>query len=55
MSGNRRKAFLVSAVLVGGALLMTACQDTDKVGTVTVDKPVVTNWQTSATDAVPLG
>ncbi|MBX9366113.1 DUF4232 domain-containing protein [Streptomyces sp. WAC04114] len=30
MSGNRRKAFLVSAVLVGGALLMTACQDTDE-------------------------
>ncbi|MFJ7179423.1 DUF4232 domain-containing protein [Streptomyces massasporeus] len=30
MSGNRRKAFLVSAVLVGGALLMTACQDMDK-------------------------
>ncbi|MFH9891497.1 DUF4232 domain-containing protein [Streptomyces luteogriseus] len=30
MSGNRRKAFLVSAALVGGALLMTACQDTDK-------------------------
>ncbi|WP_030846510.1 DUF4232 domain-containing protein [Streptomyces sp. NRRL S-475] len=30
MSGNRHKAFLVSAVLVGGALLMTACQDTDK-------------------------
>ncbi|MGW2812516.1 DUF4232 domain-containing protein [Streptomyces sp. NPDC001415] len=29
MSGNRRKAFLVSAVLVGGAMLMTACQDTD--------------------------
>ncbi|MER6014791.1 DUF4232 domain-containing protein [Streptomyces bluensis] len=29
MSGNRRKAFLVSAALVGGALLMTACQDTD--------------------------
>lgn len=29
MSGNRRKAFLVSAVLVGGALLMTACQDSD--------------------------
>ncbi|MFJ8047744.1 DUF4232 domain-containing protein [Streptomyces luteogriseus] len=29
MSGSRRKAFLVSAVLVGGALLMTACQDTD--------------------------
>ncbi|MFF5310257.1 DUF4232 domain-containing protein [Streptomyces massasporeus] len=30
MSGNRRKAFLVSAALVGGALLMTACQDTDE-------------------------
>ncbi|MER5360047.1 DUF4232 domain-containing protein [Streptomyces sp. NPDC002785] len=29
MSGNRRKAFLVSAVLVGGAMLMTACQDSD--------------------------
>ncbi|MEU1534511.1 DUF4232 domain-containing protein [Streptomyces fagopyri] len=29
MSGNRRKALLVSAVLVGGALLMTACQDSD--------------------------
>ncbi|WP_405925318.1 DUF4232 domain-containing protein [Streptomyces sp. NBC_00035] len=29
MSGNRRKAFLVSAALVGGAMLMTACQDTD--------------------------
>ncbi|MFD7628572.1 hypothetical protein ACFV7Q_21475 [Streptomyces sp. NPDC059851] len=30
MSGNRRKAFLVSAALVGGALLMTtACQNSD--------------------------
>ncbi|MEU8438155.1 hypothetical protein AB0F18_35740 [Streptomyces sp. NPDC029216] len=29
MSGNRRKAFLVSAALVGGALLLTACQDSD--------------------------
>ncbi|MFF8615820.1 DUF4232 domain-containing protein [Streptomyces sp. NPDC015350] len=29
MSGNRRKAFLVSAVLVGGAVLMTACQDSE--------------------------
>ncbi|MGW3954604.1 hypothetical protein ACWEKM_27550 [Streptomyces sp. NPDC004752] len=27
MSGNRRKALLVSAVLVGGAMLMTACED----------------------------
>ncbi|MFC8141828.1 DUF4232 domain-containing protein [Streptomyces paradoxus] len=30
MSGNRRKAFLVSMALVSGALLMTACQDSDK-------------------------
>ncbi|MFJ7194591.1 MULTISPECIES: DUF4232 domain-containing protein [unclassified Streptomyces] len=29
MFGNRRKALLVSAALVGGAMLMTACQDTD--------------------------
>ncbi|MFI5617843.1 hypothetical protein [Streptomyces sp. NPDC051567] len=29
MSGNRRKAFLVSAALVGGTLLMTACQDSN--------------------------
>ncbi|MFF7252961.1 DUF4232 domain-containing protein [Streptomyces microflavus] len=29
---NRRKALLVSAGLVGGALLMTACQDTDGSG-----------------------
>ncbi|MFF2433221.1 DUF4232 domain-containing protein [Streptomyces sp. NPDC058107] len=29
MSGSRRKAFLVSAVLVGGTMLMTACQDSD--------------------------
>ena len=29
MSGNRRKAFLVSAALVGGMLLMTACEDGD--------------------------
>ncbi|MFE9307602.1 DUF4232 domain-containing protein [Streptomyces sp. NPDC006706] len=27
MSGNRRRAFLVSAAMVGGAMLMTACQD----------------------------
>jgi hypothetical protein len=29
MSGNRRKALLVSAALLGGTMLMTACQDTD--------------------------
>ncbi|MEV5082958.1 DUF4232 domain-containing protein [Streptomyces sp. NPDC056159] len=29
MSGNRRKAFLVSAAIVGGAMLMTACQNGD--------------------------
>ncbi|MFI9601856.1 hypothetical protein ACIHCX_18690 [Streptomyces sp. NPDC052043] len=27
MSGNRLRAFLVSAAVVGGAMLMTACQD----------------------------
>ncbi|CAM5648779.1 hypothetical protein SAVIM338S_06468 [Streptomyces avidinii] len=27
MSGNRRKALLVTAALTGGAMLMTACQD----------------------------
>lgn len=31
MSGNRRKAFLVSAALMGGAMLMTACQNADAV------------------------
>ncbi|MFB7736660.1 DUF4232 domain-containing protein [Streptomyces sp. NPDC056112] len=29
MSVNRRRAFLVSAAVVGGAMLMTACQDGD--------------------------
>jgi hypothetical protein len=29
MFGNHRKAFLVSAALVGSTLLMTACQDTE--------------------------
>ncbi|WP_406298121.1 DUF4232 domain-containing protein [Embleya sp. NBC_00888] len=29
MSGNRRKSILVSAALLGGAMLMTACQGTD--------------------------
>ncbi|MFJ9005126.1 hypothetical protein [Streptomyces canus] len=29
MSGNRRKALLVSAALMGGAMLMTACQNAD--------------------------
>ncbi|MFJ3883219.1 DUF4232 domain-containing protein [Streptomyces sp. NPDC090077] len=29
MSGNRRKAILVSAALIGGTMLMTACQDSD--------------------------
>ncbi|MER7735470.1 DUF4232 domain-containing protein [Streptomyces erythrochromogenes] len=29
MSGNRRKATLVTTVLMGGTLLLTACQDTD--------------------------
>ncbi|MEV4502103.1 DUF4232 domain-containing protein [Streptomyces klenkii] len=29
MSGNRRKAILVSAALIGSTLLMTACQDSE--------------------------
>ncbi|MEU6298568.1 DUF4232 domain-containing protein [Streptomyces erythrochromogenes] len=29
MSGNRRKTTLVTTVLLGGTLLLTACQDTD--------------------------
>ncbi|MGE7386515.1 DUF4232 domain-containing protein [Streptomyces sp. NPDC004126] len=29
MSGNRRKAILVSAALIGGTMLMTACQASD--------------------------
>jgi hypothetical protein len=29
MSGNRRKAILVSAALIGGAMMMTACQNAD--------------------------
>ncbi|MFS8199114.1 DUF4232 domain-containing protein (plasmid) [Streptomyces sp. CWNU-52B] len=29
MSGNRRKALLVSVALVGGTMLMTACQESD--------------------------
>ncbi|MFJ4831450.1 DUF4232 domain-containing protein [Streptomyces sp. NPDC088747] len=32
MSGKRRKALLVSAVLVGGVMLMTGCQDSDNGG-----------------------
>ncbi|EGX55776.1 hypothetical protein SZN_31144 [Streptomyces zinciresistens K42] len=32
MSGNRRKALLVSAAVLGGALLMTACKGTEPAG-----------------------
>ncbi|MFF2655706.1 DUF4232 domain-containing protein [Streptomyces sp. NPDC058045] len=32
MSGSRRKALLVSVALVGGTMLMTACQDSDAQG-----------------------
>ncbi|WP_405876207.1 MULTISPECIES: DUF4232 domain-containing protein [unclassified Streptomyces] len=48
MSGNRRKAFLVSAVLVGGAMLMTACQDADA-------DAGATQSPSSATAATPSG
>jgi hypothetical protein len=37
MSGNRRKALLVAAALVSGAMLMTACQDTDKAADTATD------------------
>ncbi|MCX4906349.1 DUF4232 domain-containing protein [Streptomyces sp. NBC_00878] len=47
MSGNRRKALLVSAALVGGAMLMTACQDTDS------DK--VTGVPQGSSSATPVG
>ena len=37
MSGNRRKALLVSVAIVSGAMLMTACQDGDTSGDVNTD------------------
>ncbi|WP_327281470.1 MULTISPECIES: DUF4232 domain-containing protein [unclassified Streptomyces] len=66
MSGNRRKALLVSAALVCGGMLMTACQDTDAAaGTAgagaaapqgspsatSADKPVSPSGSPSAGDA----
>ncbi len=47
MSGTRRKAILVSAALVGGAMLMTACQDTDKAA----DTGAATQGSQSATSS----
>jgi hypothetical protein len=40
MSGNRRKALLVSVAIVSGAMLMTACQDGDTSGDVNTDTSV---------------
>jgi hypothetical protein len=51
MSGNRRKALLVSAALVGGAMLMTACQDTDKA----TDKATDTSAAQGTSSASPSG
>ncbi|WP_369170317.1 hypothetical protein AB5J49_21890 [Streptomyces sp. R28] len=49
MSGNRRKAFLVSAAIVGGAMLMTACQDTD------TDKAADTGAAQGSSSTTPSG
>ncbi|MDF3142916.1 MULTISPECIES: hypothetical protein [unclassified Streptomyces] len=49
MSGNRRKAFLVSAAIVGGAMLMTACQDTD------TDKATDAGAAQGSSSATPAG
>ena len=51
MSGNRRKALLVSAALVGGAMLMTACQDTDKATATATD----TSGAQGSSSATPSG
>lgn len=47
MSGNRRKALLVSVALVGGALLMTACQDTDKAADTSTDSSAAPSSSTA--------
>ncbi len=49
MSGNRRKAFFVSAALVSSAMLMTACQGTD------TDKAADTDATQSSSSATPAG
>ncbi|GAB2830420.1 DUF4232 domain-containing protein [Streptomyces chlorus] len=47
MSGNRRKAFLVSAALVAGTMLMTACQESDT--------PTDTDAAQGSSSATPAG
>ncbi|MFF2852462.1 DUF4232 domain-containing protein [Streptomyces sp. NPDC058001] len=47
---TRRKTLLVSAALVGGAMLMTACQDTD-----TAKDTGAANGSSTATPAAPAG
>ncbi|MDC0772380.1 DUF4232 domain-containing protein [Streptomyces sp. HD] len=54
MSGNRRsrrKAFLVSAVIVGGAMLMSACQGTDE----PTDKGTAAGDSQGSASATPAG
>ncbi|MGN9760734.1 DUF4232 domain-containing protein [Streptomyces sp. SD31] len=51
MSGNRRKAFLVSAAIVGGAMLMTACQDADTDADTATAAPQGSSSATAAGDA----
>ncbi|MFJ2925314.1 DUF4232 domain-containing protein [Streptomyces massasporeus] len=55
MSGNRRKALLVSAALVGGALLMTACQDTDKAADTGASQQGSSSSSSSGDAATPSG
>ncbi|MFJ8230629.1 hypothetical protein ACIQ9E_11835 [Streptomyces sp. NPDC094448] len=56
MSGTRRKALLVSAALVGGALLMTACGDSDKAaGTGAAEDAAATAPAGNAAGATPNG
>ncbi|MFE7275627.1 DUF4232 domain-containing protein [Streptomyces sp. NPDC057623] len=51
MSGKRRKAFLVSAAIVGGAMLMTACQDSDTA----TDKATDTSAAQGSSSTTPSG
>lgn len=55
MFGNRRKALLVSAALVGGAMLMTACQDKDAATDTGAAKGSSSSPGRSGDDATPAG
>ncbi|MFD5410973.1 DUF4232 domain-containing protein [Streptomyces nojiriensis] len=51
MSGNRRKAALVTTVLVGGAMLLTACQDADADAGADAGAPQTSSSATAAAGA----